>query len=68
MHPCMDLLQSPQLLPFQTQTFQTYFPGLPLPVVDALLDLYTQVLRNINANSKVGCPVSAGTLASVHGL
>ena len=34
------------------QTFQTYFPSLPQPVLEALLDLYKQVLLHIEVNSK----------------
>lgn len=35
------------------QTFQGHFPNLPLPVVEALMDLFRQVLLHVESNSKV---------------
>lgn len=35
------------------QEFKGFFPGLPQPVVQALLDLYLQVLAHISAHSQV---------------
>ena len=35
------------------QAFKSYFPSLPEPVVEALFDLYRQVLLHVEINSKV---------------
>lgn len=45
--------------PVNEQEFQVYFPNLPPPVVQALLDLYRQVLLHVQANSKVGACMHA---------
>ena len=38
---------------FASQAFKSYFPNLPEPVSNALLDLYRQVLLHVEINSKV---------------
>ncbi len=41
------------LAPPPLQAFQSFFPTLPEPVLNALFDLYRQVLLHVEINSKV---------------
>ena len=46
-------------VPLASQAFASFFPGLAPPVVEALFNLYKQLLKNIEENALVGMGLGA---------